>query len=271
MNDVLDYDEAEAKQEEATYRTDAAAERRHLVREMLDFEADDRVLSVGCGPGFEPLELAETMGEDGRVLGLDRSEPMLALATDRCADAPRVTLARGDATQLPVADEAFDAAIAVQVYEYVRDVETAAAELYRALRPGGRAVVYDTDWASLVWRSANAPRMDRVLDAFDDHCPRPRLGSELCPFLREAGFDTERVEPSTVCETRFEEGTFGSRLAESIRAYAAEHDAVGSEEADAWMADLRETERCGAAFFSLTQYLYLVRKPADEEGARSRG
>lgn len=271
MSDALDYDEAEAKREEATYRTDAAAERRRLVRETLDFEADDRVLSVGCGPGFEPLEIAETMDENGHVLGLDRSEPMLALAERRCADAPGVTLVQGDATRLPVADEAFDAATAVQAYEYVRDVEAAVEELYRALRPGGRAVVYDTDWDSVVWRSATPRRMDRVLDAFDDHCPRPRLGSELGPFLREAGLKTESVEPNTICGTRLEEGTFVFRLAESIRAYAAEYDEIEPGEADAWMADLREAERRGGTFFSLTQYLYLVRKPADGEGARSNG
>jgi SAM-dependent methyltransferase len=264
MSDSLGFDtEADARQQARTYETPGAADRRRRVRAMLDLDpaAGERVLSVGCGPGFEPAELAEAAGESARVYGVDRSEAMLALARRRCGSHPQVRLAAGDATALPFADDAVDAAVAVQVYEYLDDVAPALAELARVVRPGGRAVVCDADFEALVWRSPNADRMARVLDAFDDHCPQPRLGSALGPHLRAAGFEVVRVEPNTILNTSLEPGRFAYHLMGSIEEYVAAHDEIGPDDATAWAEDLRRHDDRGETFFSYTQYCYLVRRP----------
>ena len=188
MGETLEYDDSAARQEAVIYETRAMVERRRLVRDRLALEAGETALSIGCGPGFEPAELAPLVGEAGRVHAVDRSEAMLALAERRCGDLPQVALTAANAVDLPLADESVDAATAVQVYRYVEDVEAALEELHRVLEPGGRAVVYDSDFDSLVWHSPNRERTARILEAFDDACPHPRLGSRLAPPLREAGF-----------------------------------------------------------------------------------
>ncbi|WP_276270651.1 methyltransferase domain-containing protein [Haloarcula litorea] len=259
MSDPLEYHEQAARQEERIYRTSAAAARRQRVRDLLEPTAGETVLSVGCGPGFEPVELAPSVGDDGCVLGVDRSEAMLALAADRCDGHERVSLAAADAAALPVADGAVDAATAVQVYEYVPDVAAALSELHRALAPAGRAVICDADWDATVWRSPDTERTARVLDAFDDHCPHPRLGSRLAPELRAAGFRIESVVPHTIVEMSLDEDAFVTHLLPAVREFAAAHAAVGPDEAEAWADDLREQDRRGETFFSYTQYCYLVR------------
>lgn len=261
MGGTLDYDAAEARQEEAIYRTAAAAARRERVRDLLELDEGDAVLSIGCGPGFEPAELGWAVGSEGRVHGIDRSGAMLALARERCAPLTQVTLSQADALDIPVADESVDAAVAVQVFEYLDDVDTAVAELARILCPGGTAVVCDADFDSLVWRSPHPQRMARVLDAFDDHCPQPRLGSRLAPHLRRAGLTVERVAPNSIVNTGLDD-TFASHLAAFIEDYAADHEAVGPETARRWADDLRVQEASDQTFFSFTQYCYLVRKPA---------
>lgn len=261
MGESVEYDAAEAKQEEAIYETPAAASRRRRVRDQLSPRSGETVLSIGCGPGFEPAELAPTVGADGSVIGIDRSEAMLRLARRRCADHPQVTLTRADADAVPVGTGTVDAAVAVQVYEYLEDVGTALAELARVLRPGGRAVVCDADFASLVWRSPNPARMETVLEAFDDHCPRPSLGSQLERHLDDVGLTVDRVEPNTIVNTTLEHGSFAYHLMEFVEDYAAGHDEIGPEEAGAWADDLRTQEECAGSFFSFTQYCYLVRKP----------
>ena len=99
----------------------------------------------------------------GAIVGVDGSPQMLALAARRCGDHDRVEFREGDATSLPVDDASFDGALCVQVLEYVPDVAVGLSELHRALRPGGRVVIWDVDWATVSWHSADPARMDRVL------------------------------------------------------------------------------------------------------------
>ena len=80
-----------------------------------------------------------------------------------------------DATALPYPDRSFDAAVCVQVLEYVKDIGAALSELYRVLRPGGRTVIVDTDWDSLVWHASDPGLMHRVLRAWDEHLHDPHL------------------------------------------------------------------------------------------------
>ncbi|MGA9403097.1 methyltransferase domain-containing protein, partial [Haladaptatus sp.] len=106
-----------------------------------------------------------------------------------------VELLAGEATGLPLVDESIDAALSVQVYGYVDALETALSELARVLRPGGSAVVYVTDWETLVWRVGDPELAARVSRTWKSHCVRPRLGSEMTTPLRAAGFHIETVEP----------------------------------------------------------------------------
>ena len=55
----------------------------------------------------------------------------------------------------------------------------ALAEAWRVLRPGGRLLVLDTDWDSIVWRSGDHDRMRRVLAAWDRHLADPYLPRRL--------------------------------------------------------------------------------------------
>ena len=116
---------------------------------------------------FYTAELLDVVGDGGSLVAVDVSPAMLALAERRCAGRPNVTFHLAGATALPVADAAFDRAVCVQVLEYVPDADAALAEIARALRPGGRAVVWDIDWATLSMHSADPERMRRTLQAWD--------------------------------------------------------------------------------------------------------
>lgn len=265
MSDDHEYDEEAARRELAVYRTEPAAERRALVRRQLDLgqyadrEGEATVVSVGCGPGFEPAELADELGAEGRVLGVDASPAMLSLAAKTCADRPTVDLGRGDATSLPLADDAADALTAVQVLEYLLEPEAALAEFARVLRPGGRAVVLDTDWRTFVWRADDDRRSQAVLDAWEGRCPNPRIGSALAPHLRKAGLTLERVEPFTIVDRTLEDSFFGHNLP-FVADHARDHPDLGPDVAASWERDVREREERGETFVSLTQYCYVVER-----------
>lgn len=176
----IEFDEKAARQLDAIYRTRDVVRRRRLVREALAAEVGDRVLDVGCGPGFCSAELLLDVGSTGAVVGIDSSTAMLDAAARRCEGLGESVFLHGDATQLPVEDRSCDRALSVQVLEFVPNVPAALAELFRALRPGGRALVWDIDWSTLSWHSADPVRMQRMTLASLGP-PHPGTGLDLQP------------------------------------------------------------------------------------------
>jgi len=137
----LKFDQRTVERLSRLYATRDVLRRRELVRAALGARPGDRIVDVGCGPGFYVTELLEAVGREGSVVGVDSSADMLAVAAKRAAGHDNVEFHEADATSLPVPDASFERAVCVQVLEYVRDVSAALREMYRALRPGGRMLV----------------------------------------------------------------------------------------------------------------------------------
>jgi ubiquinone/menaquinone biosynthesis C-methylase UbiE len=186
---VLDFDEENARRLEAVYMTPDVVAQRRAVRAALSLQPGERVLDIGSGPGFLAAEMAAKVSPGGRVHGIDPSQSMLASARRRDA---LVQYGIGDALALPFPDEHFDVAVCTQVYEYVQDIATALAEARRVLRTGGRLLVLDTDWDSIVWHSGDRERMERVLAVWNDHLADPYLPRRLPGLLRAAGLDPKQ-------------------------------------------------------------------------------
>lgn len=260
MSDQHVYDDEQAERLAAVYTAPSTVDRRQRLLELLDLETGEAVLSIGCGPGYEPAAIAEAVGPDGRVVGIDNSEDVLAMARDHCADYPQVTLEHADAADLPVDDEDFDAAVASLVYEYSPTLDVAVAELHRALRPDGRAALISTDWDSTVWHSSDADRMDRAIEAFTDVYANPRLGSQLTPHLRDGGFAVEHVEPYSNLATDLDD--YAGLVLELIKSQLEEDERFDQPEIEAWERDLRALDDAGETFFNLTYYLYIARNAA---------
>ena len=163
------------------YTTRDVVAQRDATLEMLDPQVGERVLDIGSGPGFLAAGIANRVGESGAVSGIDLSEPMIAYASGLSAapgSAP-MTFELGDATALGYPDQSFDAVVSTQVYEYVPDIETAMAEVHRVLVPGGRVLILDTDWDSVVWHTSDRARHARVMSAWQEHLADPWLPRTL--------------------------------------------------------------------------------------------
>lgn len=97
------------------------------------------VADLGCGAGFLTSYLAERFA---RVIAVDHAERMLDAARRR-VPGPHVEFRQGDLERLPLTDGEVDAAFANLVWHHVADMDGAARELLRVVRPGGRAVITD--------------------------------------------------------------------------------------------------------------------------------
>jgi ubiquinone/menaquinone biosynthesis C-methylase UbiE len=257
----LQFDDEGSRLVEAINMTPGIVARRRAMLHALALSPGERVLEVGSGPGHLALEMASAVGLAGRIDGLDNSAHMLAMAQRRCADQPAVAFHLGDATRLPFPANHFDAAVSSQVFAYLSDVPTALAELYRVLHPGGRVLIQDTDWDSIVWYSTDRARMQRILAAACQHLVDPYLPQTLAAKLKQAGFLLHHQDIIPQFNPEYGSNTFSHWLIELIVAFVGGQDGITREEAEAWAADLRKLGEDGAYFFSLNEYLFLACKP----------
>jgi SAM-dependent methyltransferase len=258
----LQFDAEAAKRIEALYFISDAVRRRGIVRRALAAAPGERVLDVGCGPGFYCLELSEEVGPSGSVVGVDSSPPMLELARERCAGRDNVELREGEATELPVDSSSFDGVVCVQVLEYVADVQAGLAELHRTLRPGGRAVVWDVDWATVSVESRDPGLNARVLRAWDEHLAHPSLPRTLPAHLISVGFEDVKVEAHAFATVGRDPGSYGGALVPFIATFVTGRQGLAEAEAKAWEADQLELIARDEFYFACTQFCFTAAKPA---------
>ena len=255
------FDERAAAQLEVMYRRRDVMRRRRLVREALAVQAGQRVLDVGCGPGFLSAELLADVGASGAVVGVDSSAVMLGVAARRCNELGDATFREGDATALPVEDRSFDRALCVQVLEFVPDAPAALAELHRALRPGGRVLVWDVDWSTLSWHSNDPSRMRRMLQVWDRHLAHPALPRTLAAALRAAGFTDVRAEGHAFVTTELDPETYGGAMLGVIEPYLTGLTDIDGEEAKAWAQEQHDLGGRGEFFCAVTQVCFTATRP----------
>lgn len=254
------FDEAMSRKVEAVYLTPDVASQRRQVIEALQLTAGESVLDIGSGPGLLAAEMAAAVGPKGRVCGVDASEAMIAMARKRCASVPGCEFQKADATAIPYPASAFDVAVSTQVYEYVRDIPAALAELHRVLRPGGRAAILDTDYGSLVIHTEHPARMTRILSAWDQHFVHAHLPRVLSRELRAAGFAMRYRASIPMFNPEFRDDTYGKGMLTTMRSFAVGKDGISESEADAWYAEFTELAAQDRFFFSLNRYLFVAEK-----------
>jgi ubiquinone/menaquinone biosynthesis C-methylase UbiE len=104
-------------------------------------EPDSRILEVAPGPGYFAVEIAK-LGY--RVTGLDISPTMVEIATRNASEAGvRVKFRQGNASNMPFEPEMFDFVLCRAAFKNFSEPARAIEEMYRVLKPGGRARIID--------------------------------------------------------------------------------------------------------------------------------
>ena len=107
--------------------------------ELLQLRGVERVLLVGVGTGADlPYLPKET-----KAVSVDLSPEMLLKAKKKLDETGDRLLVRADAQKLPVQDASFDVVILTLILSVVPDGQACWRESLRALRPGGRAIIFD--------------------------------------------------------------------------------------------------------------------------------
>lgn len=150
-----------------------------------------RVLDLGSGLGHVSRAVAEVVGPDGEVVGLDLDDRMVAAARERSAHHPQVSFVQADVTRWRD-DAPFDAVVGRLILFHLADPAAVLRHHLEGVRPGGRAVLLDFDVGG-VRTAPPVPLVSRltelVMAAFRAAGADPVVGSRLQPILAACGVE----------------------------------------------------------------------------------
>ena len=119
---------------------------------LMDLQATDRVLDLGCGTGWASRRMARVAGE---VIGLDVADEMLRRAEQASSAFKNIRYLWGSAESIPAADNCFSKVLSVESFYYYVDQGKALDELRRVMAPGGKLFIlinlYKDNHYSLRW------------------------------------------------------------------------------------------------------------------------
>lgn len=164
----------------------------------LDLEPGQTVVDLGCGPGTDLGRLADAVGVDGHVIGIDQEPRMLEEARRRLADRSNVDVCTGDLHRLPLPDRSVDRARADRVLQHVLDPATAIAEVRRILRPGGLFGMAEPDWDTVAVADEDIETSRRFADFLAGQVRNATIGRELARLCVSAGLRVRSVDPIAV-------------------------------------------------------------------------
>jgi len=250
----------------AEYLKDIAEKMRtikHLSYEHMAIRDGDKLLDVGCGPGVDTLPLAELCGINGKVIGIDNNEAMLAEANQSAQASPyhtRIEHRQGSALQLPLADNTVDATRAERLIQVLppENEKAVVDELYRVTRPNGRVVLVDTDWGSATIDFSD-PRLERRLMHFFTLEMRPNglAGRRLYALCREKQLEDIRVDVVPMIQRRLGDTPFGDWLIDT----ALSEKLISNDEAARWQGEMQEREQQQCFSACVNMVIVSGRKP----------
>jgi ubiquinone/menaquinone biosynthesis C-methylase UbiE len=207
----------------------------------LSLRPGDRVLDVGCGTGNDARALAEIVGPDGEVVGLDASQTMITEAEQRSdGHSLPVRFQLGDAEHLPFPDGSFDAARADRVLQHLADPKQALRELVRVTKSGGVVSVLDPDWDTLVIDVSDRILWRRIRGHWLERHPHRQIGTELYRLFHEVGLVDVKVSQSVALVINDMSLLLKMADLSGMATEAHADGALTSDELAAWMATLDE-------------------------------
>lgn len=184
------------------YHRAAAADLAAMIAE-LPIAADAQILDMACGDGVYSVWLAERVGAQGQVVGVDVDQAYLEVARNHAEAshvAERISFQTGDIHGLPFADDTFDLVWCAHSLYSLPDPVAALREMGRVVRRGGAVAILENDtlhhmllpWPvefELAVRSAQ----HAALKAGDQPEGKFYIGRHMCSTFELAGLEQCRI------------------------------------------------------------------------------
>lgn len=163
------------------------------------FGPGQRLLDIGCGPGYATLDLAHVVGADGSVVAVDESPRFLSHLTQ---ERDRAELSQIECRQARVEDielepTRYDGAYCRWIFCFLQQPQQLVDRLAAAVKAGGRVAIVDYFHYRQLALAPASPALTRAVHAvfasWEQSGGNLEIGGELPLMLEQAGFTIEHV------------------------------------------------------------------------------
>lgn len=224
------------------------------LRDVLSPQPGERIVEVGCGSGALCRLVAPGLLPGGEVLGVDVAPEMVAAARTLAGQQTHIRFEVGAGAALPAEDATVDAAFGARLLLHVTDPAPIVAEMVRVVKPGGRVVLMDWDWETVVVTHPDRELTRRLLHwRCDYHGGNNWSGRRLLGYALTAGLRDLTVIPVTSVARDEAAALTGSmfRAAEVAR----DGGAITPAEHDAWTDGLKRQLVEGCFLASIVYFI----------------
>lgn len=230
---------------------------KQLSYDHMAINPGDTVLDIGCGPGVDTVPLAELVGNNGKVIGIDADGNMLTEAQQAAEEAgclDWIEHRHSPAQELPLENNSVASSRAERLLQVLppENEHAIVREMIRVTRPGGRVVLVDTDWPSASVDFSDT-RLERRLMEFFTLFMRPNglAGRHLPALCREHGLSDIRIDVVPMVQQRFDDTPFGDWLINT----ATKEGIINDTEAELWRNELQQRDKEGRFFTSVNMVI----------------
>ncbi len=231
--------------------------------DAISVRSGEVAVDVGSGTGTVTRLLAGLVAPGGRAVGVEPNLRLRDIAEARATAGPGVGFVNGLAAELPFDDGSVDVLWCERVFQHLADPQAAMDEFARVLRPGGRAMLLDSDHASRVVSGLDYEVEAKLAAAFMGQIPNPRAARLIPQQAISAGFT---VDPDIGSAALLipPQAPFLRNVADQ----AVADGTLSRAEADGALSAVGQAAERGYAFNAVTVFGFLLRKP--EVTVRSR-
>ncbi|MES2620054.1 MAG: methyltransferase domain-containing protein [Bacteroidota bacterium] len=220
---------------------------------LLEIHEGDQVLDIGCGIGVQAKEMAALVGKTGMVTGTDLSTAMIDIAQNSTATSGLpLKFMVADAVHQPFVSESFDCLRTERVLMYIKDTAAAFTEFKRLLKPGGRLVVFDTDWDAMMIAHTDKALTRKIVRYVSDSFPSGRVGGELFHYLKDNGFKDVKVKPFSYTDRQLD---VTKKICEGVLQTGVSEGVFTANEIAAWWEVLKQDLKNDKFFASYSCFI----------------